>query len=485
MALNYREEDALAIIDFWKTHGLNSYAISAWLGNWYIESGFRSNNGQNYYMTKFNITDEEYTKEVDNGTWKRPDTGKPFVADSIGYGLAQWTSSGRKAGLYNYVKGKGKPISDMQAQMEWAYIELTSKGFKAVYEALINATEIKNPTIIVMHDFEKPASKDNPTKQAERVACAEEFYAKYFGGGDMAKPDSKLVDYFQLSPRRNSPRLYKIDGIIIHCYVGQVSVERAGKGWSTYDPKGGSANYLVAFDGKIGQYVPESDRAWTTGGKWAVNGMTGREFDHHTVTIEVASDATAPYAITDAAYKSLVKLCADICQRNAIRELKWQGDKNLVGVWDKQNMGAHRWFTNKECPGDYIFNRLGQIAREVNQILNGDEPEPAVVTIIKHTVAKGENLTKIAARYDVTVYAIAKANNLKDPNKIVVGQVLDIPVKSDAIPTTYTVVAGDTLSKIAKKVGHGCTWQALAKVNDIKAPYIIRKGQVLKLPELN
>ena len=29
-------------------------------------------------------------------------------------------------------------------------------------------------------------------------------------------------------------------------------------------------------------------------------------------------------------------------------------------------MTVHRWFANKACPGDYIYNRLGQIADEVN-----------------------------------------------------------------------------------------------------------------------
>lgn len=56
--------------------------------------------------------------------------------------------------------------------------------------------------------------------------------------------------------------------------------------------------------------------------------------DHHAVTIEVASDTKPPYAVTDAAYKALINLCADICKRNEIKELKWKGDKNLVGKPD-------------------------------------------------------------------------------------------------------------------------------------------------------
>jgi hypothetical protein len=68
----------------------------------------------------------------------------------------------------------------------------------------------------------------------------------------------------------------------------------------------------------------------------------------------------------------LIELCADICERNNIKELKWKGDKSLIGKTNEQNITVHRWFANKACPGDYIYNRLGRIADEVNKKLNPD-----------------------------------------------------------------------------------------------------------------
>lgn len=170
--------------------------------------------------------------------------------------------------------------------------------------------------------------------------------------------NSPLVSYTQISPNKTSPRNHVIDTITIHCYVGQVTVERMGKGWAK--PGNVSANYGVAKDGKIGLYVEEKDRAWTSSNK---------KNDMRAITIEVASDSKPPYAITDAAYKSLVQLCADICRRNNIPGLKWRADKSLIGQADKQNMTVHRWFASKSCPGQYIYDRLGQIADEVNAIL--------------------------------------------------------------------------------------------------------------------
>ena len=74
--------------------------------------------------------------------------------------------------------------------------------------------------------------------------------------------------------------------------------------------------------------------------------------------------------MTDDAYKALINLLTDICNRNGIKELKWKADKSLIGQPDKQNMTVHRWFANKDCPGEYLYTRHGQIAEEVNSRLN-------------------------------------------------------------------------------------------------------------------
>lgn len=175
--------------------------------------------------------------------------------------------------------------------------------------------------------------------------------------------NSPLVSYTRISPNRTSPRNHKIDTITIHCYVGQVSVEQAGEEFAPVK-KQASCNYCIGKDGRIALIVPEEDRSWCS---------SNPENDHRAITIECASETRHPYAINSKVYESLVKLCADICRRNGIKELKWRGDKSLIGQVELQNMTVHRWFKNKACPGDYIYNRLGQIANEVNEMLNGEE----------------------------------------------------------------------------------------------------------------
>ena len=67
--------------------------------------------------------------------------------------------------------------------------------------------------------------------------------------------------------------------------------------------------------------------------------------------------------------RGTIALCADICKRNDIPELRWEGDKKLIGQIDKQNISVHRWFAAKACPGDYVYNRLGILVAEVNKII--------------------------------------------------------------------------------------------------------------------
>lgn len=185
-----------------------------------------------------------------------------------------------------------------------------------------------------------------------------------------------IVDYKLISPNRTSPRQNEIDTVTIHCVVGQCTVEALGAHFAN-PARDASSNYGVGFDGRIGQYVEECDRAWTTGGRDKngnpiyVNGISGSMNDHRAITIEVASDTYEPYAITNAAYEGLIKLLVDICKRHPkIHRLKWQGNKSLVGNVAAQNITAHRWFARTACPGDYIYNRLGTIAAEVNRKLD-------------------------------------------------------------------------------------------------------------------
>ena len=202
--------------------------------------------------------------------------------------------------------------------------------------------------------------------------------------------NSPLVNYTKISPNKYSPRNHVIDTITIHCAVAQCSAERLGEIFAPTSRKA-SCNYGIGYDGRIALIVDEKDASWCS---------SNYANDNRAITIEVASDNKHPYAVTDAAYKSLIKLLADICRRNGIKELKWRADKSLIGQIDKQNMTVHRWFANKACPGEYLYSRHGQIASEVNAILKKNEPseKPTPSAEPESTSTenpKNENYTKI------------------------------------------------------------------------------------------
>ncbi len=185
--------------------------------------------------------------------------------------------------------------------------------------------------------------------------------------------NSPLINYTRLSPNHSGRRNHVIDTISIHCMAGNASVETCGALFADPSRKA-SSNYGIGSDGRIALYVDEANRSWCTSN--AAN-------DNRAITIEVANNGGAPdWPVSGKAYSALLDLLTDICRRNNIKELLWKGDKSLIGQVDKQNMTVHRWFAAKACPGDYLYNRHGEIAAEVNRRLKGEEETVDIAKLI-------------------------------------------------------------------------------------------------------
>ena len=119
-----------------------------------------------------------------------------------------------------------------------------------------------------------------------------------------------------------------------------------------------------------------------------------------------------------------------------------------------------------------------------------------------YTVKNGDILGRIARAHGVTVSAIVRANDLKNPNKIRVGQKLAIPAPSaSAKPAAkaskgaasvkklapragysiYTVKNGDILGRIA--IANKTTQKAIIQANSLANPDKLRVGQQLYIPQ--
>ncbi|MBD5463049.1 MAG: hypothetical protein HDR24_08345 [Lachnospiraceae bacterium] len=181
---NTREEQ---IWNFLKTEIGNDYGVAGLMGNLRAESGLNPQNLENLCERRLKeagksyCTDEAFTSAVDNGTIGREEFLHPLPNKQYGYGLAQWTSAGRKAGLYDLAKSRGKSIGDLETQLEFLCYELRS-SYKSVLSILKSATGIKEASDVVLIKFENPKNKSDSVKN-ERTGYCQTFFDKYAMGG--------------------------------------------------------------------------------------------------------------------------------------------------------------------------------------------------------------------------------------------------------------------------------------------------------------
>ena len=181
----------------------------------------------------------------------------------------------------------------------------------------------------------------------------------------MGYTNSSLISYTQLSPNHSGQRTHSIDRITPHCVVGQLSCESIC-GCFTSPSREASCNYGIGTDGRISLCVEEKNRSWCS---------SSNANDQRAITIECASDTTEPYAMNDKVYASLINLCTDICKRYGKKKLLWFADKdkslNYNPAADEMIITVHRWFSNKSCPGNWLYARLGDLATKVTANLGG------------------------------------------------------------------------------------------------------------------
>ena len=262
----------------------------------------------------------------------------------------------------------------------------------------------------------------------------------------MAYTNSPLVTYTNITKNKTSPRKHAIDTITIHCIVGQWTARQGCDYFATTD-RDCSANYVVGKDGSIGLSVDEKDRSWCS---------SNSTNDHRAITIEVASDTSEPYAVTDAAYNALIKLVADICKRNGIKKLVWSTSKtDRVNHKNGCNMTVHRDFANKSCPGTYLYERHGKIAEAVNKLLTAETAKPETTKPQADSTAPAEKVETFKA---YTVKVTASALNIRKGPGTNYGTNGVIRDKS-----VYTIVAESTGKGATKwgKLKSGAGWISL------------------------
>ena len=125
-------------------------------------------------------------------------------------------------------------------------------------------------------------------------------------------------------------------------------------------------------------------------------------------------------------------------------------------------------------------------------------PIAPVATTTAYTIQKGDTISAIAVRYGLRWQDVVAVNPGISPNKLKIGQVIQLPgevdlskpvaprtpPKTTTAPshgeTVYVVKSGDSLSEIALK--HGVKVDDIRKANDLKDANKIAVGQKLRIP---
>ena len=180
------EENKAAVCTALLNSGFSENAVAGMMVNIAAEGGFRTNNlencyeenqcctvnGKNYgYCVHTEIagfgSDTLYTNGVDSGAYSR----ESFVNDHAGYGLIQWTSSGRKAGLYDYAKSQNKSIAALSVQLGYLLQELQYDSYALTYKYITGNYSAYDIANTFCQDFESPSNESTvcPARARDNV----------------------------------------------------------------------------------------------------------------------------------------------------------------------------------------------------------------------------------------------------------------------------------------------------------------------------
>lgn len=217
--------------------------------------------------------------------------------------------------------------------------------------------------------------------------------------------NSSLVTKFMQAHSGNYTKSRAAQGgsikkITIHHVAGNMTIEQLGNLWQTAG-RSGSSHYGVQHK-NIGQYVNESDVAWTDS-NWTSN-ITS-------VTIETSNNSGAPnWTVADDTLDTLIKLVADIAKRNG-----------LVPLVKGKNLTWHQMYSATVCPGSYLLSKMDYIVEQANKINNTatEDPgtdEPVVPSSLYHVQVGAFKSKDNAQSYAKEVVAQGFATLIKENN---------------------------------------------------------------------
>ena len=401
----------------------NPYATAGIMGNLYVESGLNANNLQNTFNKKLNLTDAQYTEQVDKGTYAN------FAKDGAGYGLAQWTSSSRKLNLLAMAKANNTSVGDIHIQLEFLFKELS--GYKEVMEVLKKAMSIKEASDIFLIRYERAANQSDKTK--EKRASHGQIYFDNFN----KKEEIIMADYSKYINSTGTHYIANSGSDERKKYTGGAAGDQTGHEWELKKWYSRPWTHVFRYekDPAVGMKLAE------LGCAAALNNNIGYDqyqrttywkqlqavgYDPAKITVKCEEDCSAGTAanVKAAGYllgiKALQDVSSSMTSRNTVSQLKAAGFTVLTA--SKYTAG-----TSYLLPGDILLYENHHVAINVTKgkkaesiIVAKPEEKPTSLNIVGTATAKANMFVRADDKADAKTYgSVAKGA------KVEVVEVLD------------------------------------------------------------
>ena len=205
-------------------------------------------------------------------------------------------------------------------------------------------------------------------------------------------------------------------------------------------------------DGGVGtvQTLPWNHRGWHAG-----TGTSGGSANNTHIAFEICEDDLTDEGYFRKVYQEAVELTAMLCKTYNLNPL-------ADGVVICHSEGYQRGVASNHADVMHWFPKFGKsmdtFRADVSKAMTPAQVKPQPpVSGKSYTVVKGDTLSEIAQKYGTTVDTLAQLNGIKDPNLIVVGQVLKLPGSTAGFPP-YTVKV--TVTELRIRSGPGTDTQA-------------------------
>lgn len=456
--------------------GMSAYGACGLIGNLEAESDFCSDKVEKLCLQRLaeagmEYTDESYTAAVDSGEISCEDFIHPLPGKQYGYGLAMWTTPGRKTGLWTLAKSKGVSIADEEMQLEYLLGELEN-SFKTVFQALKTVADIQEASDMVLMKFEVPA-EINDEKKIDRAMRAKAVWHRMNREDmNMGKTAKRYVDVMRGWIGKNSA-----DGShreIIDLYNSHLPLARGYRvkytdQWcdttiSAAAVQAGMTDLIgtecgcekhVAIFKKLGIWNEDGtitpEPGYIIVYNWDDNTQPNNGYSDHIGVVE---------SVENGMITCIEGNLGGAVARRTI-PVGWGYIRGYAAPnYDTEICAEPQWVGVVKAESLDVHTAAG-----AGQPIEGNWPKLSAGNLVDvcDSVAAVDGSSWYYIRIGGRVYGF-------------------VPAEAVGLPDLrYTVQPGDTLSTIARH--HNTTWHALASYNQITNPNIIMVGQIILIPQ--